>query len=214
MIITASNFGLVCKRQEKTQPDNLIKQLRGYHAIPNTQSLQYGRRHEARARRAYVRHHMDTCSGNIHVKDMGVHVSTQYPYLGASVDGLISCSVCGVGVLEIKCPYGRKQDKWRQKTPLECAENQTFCCQLVGPNKLSLKSNHNYYYQVIGQLAVLNLKWANFFVWTKKGTAVERIMFDCQQWETMLYKLKDFYSRNFVAELHTERVKRGKVLYP
>ena len=30
---------------------------------------------------------------------------TAYPFLGASPDGLVCCSCCGKGLLEIKCPY-------------------------------------------------------------------------------------------------------------
>ncbi|XP_033762292.1 uncharacterized protein LOC117343858 [Pecten maximus] len=214
-LLTASNFGMVCRRQEKTPADNLIKQLRGYKPIPEgVPSLQHGRRYENTARRAYIKEHVTKCSGEVEVKDMGVYVSQQFPFLGASVDGLITCSVCGSGALEIKCPYGKNSDKWRHKTPTECAKNKSFCCEFNLSGELSLKHNHQYYYQVIGQMAVLELTWADFVIWTKKGISVERITFDENFWQSnMLFKLKDFYCHDFVAELFTERVKRGFHLY-
>ena len=45
------------------------------------------------------------------VVDAGLFLSSTYPYLGASPDGIVSCSCCGGGCLESKCPYcvtGRK----------------------------------------------------------------------------------------------------------
>ena len=106
-LITASNFGMVCRRKVTTPPDNLIKQMRGYSNIPNNiPSVQHGRRFENTARRAYAKNHLSKCN-HVEVKDTGVMISTQFPFLGASVDGLVVCSICGTGALEIKCPYGK-----------------------------------------------------------------------------------------------------------
>ena len=38
---------------------------------------------------------------NFQVRDSGLIISTQHPYLGASPDGIISCDCCGIGVNEI-----------------------------------------------------------------------------------------------------------------
>ena len=38
------------------------------------------------------------------VEATGLHIKPEYPHLGASPDGLTSCSCCGDGILEIKCP--------------------------------------------------------------------------------------------------------------
>lgn len=129
-------------------------------------------------------------------------------------NGVISCSKCGVGILEIKCSYGKGTDKWRNKEPEECSSNKNFFAELSDTGKLLLKRTHNYYYQVIGQLAALEIKWADFTIWTKKGLSIERIDFDAQFWETNFFlKLKYFYSHFLTAELFTERVKRGLKLY-
>ena len=34
-----------------------------------------------------------------------LQVSPKYPHLGASPDGLLTCTCCGDGLLEMKCPY-------------------------------------------------------------------------------------------------------------
>lgn len=84
-------------------------------------------------------------------------------------DGVISCSKCGVGILEIKCLYGKGTAKWRNKEPEECSSNKNFFAELSDTGKLLLKRTHNYFYQVIGQLAVLKIKWADFTIWTNEG---------------------------------------------
>ena len=46
----------------------------------------------------------------------GLLVSTKYPFLGATPDGLLSCSCCGTGLLEVKCPH-----KYRDSDPHDIA---------------------------------------------------------------------------------------------
>ena len=43
-----------------------------------------------------------------HPAELTVH--PDYPHLGASPDGLISCSCCGDGLVEIKCPYKHRDE--------------------------------------------------------------------------------------------------------
>ena len=52
----------------------------------------------------------------------GLHVDVQYPYMGASPDGIINCECCGKGVLEIKCPFCVKNE-----TIDDATNNKTFC---------------------------------------------------------------------------------------
>lgn len=176
--------------------------------------MHHGRKYEAKARRCYAEQNHTKYGGNVSVKNVGLIISSQFPFLGSSVDGVISCLKCGVGILEIKCPYRKGTDKWRNKEPEECSSNKNFFAEFSDTGKLMLKRTHNYYYQVIGQLAVLELKWADFTIWTKKGMSVERIDFDRGFWETeMFFKLKYFYTHFVIAELFSDRVKRGVKLY-
>ena len=39
------------------------------------------------------------------VESTGLHINPKYPHLRASPDGPTSCTCCGDGILEIKCPY-------------------------------------------------------------------------------------------------------------
>ena len=139
-------------------------------------------------------------------ENTGLTVSKEHPYLGASLDGFVQCSKCGTGGLEIKCPY-----KWRGKHPSRITDPM-FCSSLVN-GKMTLKHQHNYYFQVMGQLGVCELDWADFYIWTKEGSCVERIYFNSDVWSTiMLPKLTSFYTNCFVPELYACRVKRGQPL--
>lgn len=209
LIITASNFGSIIKQRTSTRPDNLIARLRGYKSVPPTRAVVHGRTREPEARRDYVKNHIATCGGRVEVRaNIRLHVDLEHPFLGASLDGLVTCSKCGTGALEIKCPY-----KWRHTDP-GSIKDQQFCSAYVD-GTLKLKRAHNYFYQVMGQMGVAQLSWADFFIWTPKGRCVERIYFDENVWLTeMVPSLTKFYTENFVAELFTRRVERGKPLYP
>ena len=135
-------------------------------------------------------------------------MNSKYPYSGASVDGIVSCPKCDDGIVEIKCPY-----KWQHNSPIDACQDAGFCCENVN-DQLLLKSNHHYYYQVMGQMAITELQWADFVIWTRRGISVQKIKFCGQTWGYMQEKLHAFYLYAFVPEVFTTRVKTNKALYP
>ena len=48
---------------------------------------------------------MQSSHENFTVEITGLHVDVEKPFLGASPDGLTTCSCHGQGLVEIKCPY-------------------------------------------------------------------------------------------------------------
>ena len=149
---------------------------------------------------------------NCRVEEFGLMIHPKYSFLGASPDAIVSCSKCGTGIVEVKCPYGKKENLYRKLDPVACAKVPGFCCHVIN-DKVTLKTGHDYHYQVMGLLGVTGHKWADFVVWTTKGTAVQRIHFDSVMWAEMLEKLKNFYTDAMIPELFTRRVKRGQSLY-
>lgn len=69
----------------------------------------------------------------------GLHVNTKYSF--SCADGLIECKVCGTGLMEMKRPYLKKENKWRNMTPTECTQDSSFCCTISDLSTLSLKSH-------------------------------------------------------------------------
>ena len=74
---------------------------------------------------------------------------------------------------------------------------------------LRLKKTHAYFYQVQGQLAVMNLPWCDFVLWTPKELHVERIQADPAFWREVLPKLEKFYDTALLPELASPRYPHG-----
>jgi len=204
--ITSSNFGLVCKKKSDTTPEATLKTVMGYREF-KTPATEWGKSHEPAARRIYIREIKST-HNDVHVAIPGLVVNPELPYLGSSPDGFVTCEHCSdkEGLLEIKCPY-----KYRNMSPTDAAKDSKFCSKVVD-GKLKLKVDHNYYYQVQGQLGISKRIWCDFYIWTLQGTSVQRIYFNESFWSDMLKKLKEFYRQFVVPELFSNRVKRGKAL--
>ncbi|XP_062609018.1 uncharacterized protein LOC134270786 [Saccostrea cucullata] len=200
--LTSSNFGTICKMKLGTDPKNLLKCLLYDVSFPSNKFTKWGIEHEPAARRFYCRRYPSYM-----VSQSGLIISPKYPHLGSSPDGIVTLPSGESGLLEIKCPAS---DKWRTHSPVECALDHEFCCTLDENQNLKLKTNHNYYFQVQGQMAICNKPWCDFVIWTLKPPfSVERIYFDQSFWLKCLDKLNDFYIKNMLPELFTQRLLRS-----
>ena len=88
--------------------------------------MAYGRKSESKALKSYSQFHIGICNKLVDVESKGLQVNSKHPFLGASVDGIVECPLCGVGVIEIKCPF-----KWRNSTPIDCCKDSSFYCENV-----------------------------------------------------------------------------------
>ncbi|XP_056008508.1 uncharacterized protein LOC130051168 [Ostrea edulis] len=205
--VTSSNFGQICKMRETTGSENVVKSIMNYNSF-KSDATHWGNTHEAAARRMYLyrakKHHP-----SLHVEECGLLTNPSYPYLGTSPDGLLHCPHCkeSCGTLEIKCPY-----KYRTLSPSEAASQKDFFCELLD-GKVTLKRNHNYYYQIQGQLAISGRKWCDFVVWTLIDHSVERIYYHDLFWNEVVIKLEKFYKYAVIPELFSSRVRRSKCLF-
>ena len=119
-------------------------------------------------------------------------INPSYPTLGASPDGIISCDCCGIGTLEIKCPYCS-----RNSTP---TDNDNLKCLEHNGEILKLKEDNAYFFQVQAQLHICNLEFGDFVVWTPKGIHIERI-YPCDFFESTVNKVEEFYKQAVMPEL-------------
>ena len=149
--ITASKMKAVCATDPSHPSQSLLSQICYPHLKKfTTPATTWGCEHEAVARLAYIEM-MKPMHTNFQYRNSGFVVSTEYPYIGASPDGVVQCDCCGCGVLEIKCPYCV-----RESTPDEAP--------YLNNGKLSEK--HEYYYQVQTQLLVCSANYADFVIAT------------------------------------------------
>ena len=64
----------------------------------------YGCKHETEARQEYE-YQMQAIHKSFSVTNSGLVLHPMYPFMGVSPDGLVNCSCCSNGLVEIKCPY-------------------------------------------------------------------------------------------------------------
>ena len=187
--ITASKFHAV-RFTSLTSPsisliNSIMKKQNISSKIP---ALQWGINNEDVARDAYLTATKDSHVG-LQCTQSGLHVNTDYPHLGASPDGIITCECCGEGLLEIKCPY-----KYRDVDPNNITDQSFYLKRNEQGEIVGLSHGHEYYYQVQGQLALCVKDFCDFVCWTPKGIYVERILRD----KPFFDELKLFLDNYFV----------------
>ena len=128
----------------------------------------------------------------------GLHLLAEKSYLGASPDGLVLCSsvdtLCN-GCLEIKCPYyieGCVSVEFAPKTIAEKFGNKFFMRSKVD-GSLYLPHDHVYCAQVQGQMAILEVEWCDFVVFSGGEMVVDLILAEVEYWNNLSEKLDGFY---------------------
>nr|XP_033339075.1 uncharacterized protein LOC117227708 [Megalopta genalis] len=92
-LLTASNFGKVCRRRKTTKCGNLVKSLL-YPNILQLPAIEYGRQCENIAREQLAKEE------DVEIRKCGLFIDAEIPFLGATPDGIIDDD----GIVEIKCP--------------------------------------------------------------------------------------------------------------
>lgn len=179
--ITASNFGKICKRRTNTPAHKLINSLL-YKPFSGNKATMYGRENEEVALKYFEE------TTQLRASACGIYIGGEEEFfLGATPDGIINGEDA---LLEIKCPFVSRAIsigegvQLKKIKYLECVDNI-----------LKLKRNHDYYYQIQGQLQLANKNKCYFLVWSPVGTPhIEIIERDCEFWNTKMYpKLKTFF---------------------
>ena len=156
--LTASLFGDICKTSITNPSKSLIQSILERKDLSKMPAVKWGIDHESEARDAYITA-MQEKHQSFEFQMAGLYINPLSPHLGASPDGLVSCSCCsGSGVLEIKCPFSVKDSAPTSALYVELKEGATL-----------LSRKHKYYYQIQGQLAVLERDYCDFVCWTPQA---------------------------------------------
>lgn len=119
--VTASRLYRVLHTKQLEPSVSLLKSI-CYPASTKfySKACAYGCQHEDKARSTYaeimVQSHLSFA-----IKQCGLLLDPTNPFIGASPDGVVQCSCCGTGVLEIKCPYSCKEMPFDER-----AQEQSF----------------------------------------------------------------------------------------
>ena len=202
--ITASNFGRVFKWVNNTGKLMNADPTKVTMAIctPSTMqtvSMKHGVACERFAKEQYI---INQCKSHkkFIATDCGLILHKDAPYLGASPDLRISCECHEPGICEIKCPY-----TVRDAVPT----HENVDCLMKNENVSRLNCNHNYYFQIQGQMAITDTKYCDFFIYTTRGYYLERVLFDRELWQKMFSDLSLFWRSNVAPFMLTQAKEMG-----
>ncbi|XP_035689579.1 uncharacterized protein LOC118424879 [Branchiostoma floridae] len=193
--ITASNLKAACH----SNPDKPSKSVVMGVCYPQTQRFvspftNWGQLHESTALKVYEERMIDNHEG-FQTYESGLHINNDWPYLGATPDGLVECKCCGKGVCEMKCPFTAKD-----LLPTDLANTRNFCLKKTN-DIVHLDRSHAYYYQVQAQMFICDVEYCDFVVWTKKGVFIERILPNAEFWDSATLKSKEFFDKAILPEI-------------
>ena len=189
--LTASNFGLIVKRQRNHS--TLAKQiLYKKNSCLSVAAVMWGQQHETDALNSYKK----SLKPGQCLKEAGIFVSC-CGVLGATPDGVVCNGNKTIKLVEVKCPF-----KARHGIVREMCNDNSFYCSLDSNLKPMLKRTHQYFFQVQGQMAVTNINSCDFVVWTPTEFTVETIPFDAKFWKEICYpSLRNFFFNFILPEI-------------
>lgn len=166
-------------------------------------SMTYGKNNEDAAFQQYVK---QNTRGETVIKS-GFWVNPNFPELGCSPDGLIMEGSYLKGILEIKCPIilEHLSPYDIEQLPLKQSRNQCYTMENGVPR---LKRTHKYYFQIQMQMAVCDVGFCDFAIFSPKGMSVERIVRDSIFWQGLLPRLQQFHRNVMLPEYLEMRVPR------
>ena len=194
--ITASRFGRVMSAKSKDSLSNLCKQIKQGDGGSDWRppACRMGLEEEANAKAAYLKYQRDVNGVIATIREVGLCVPNCCRSIGASPDGIVYTPLCLIPhILEIKCLF--------DKTPLprsilQIAKDRgsRFYCSIDQAGELQLKKTHNYYYQVLGEMATTGLLTADFVIYHPRTEEIKviRVLYDDDDWKQLRMKLDDF----------------------
>ena len=191
--LTSSQFGRICKATSRTDKAKLALTFLSMKKVI-APSLQHGLKYEPIA----VTKYEDLTS--VETKQCGLFVYPAQSFLASSPDRLVDDNV----VVEVKCPFVSKDKKITTVT----VPYLKLC-----NDELVLDQNHDYHYQVQGQLLCSGRQYCDFVVFTLEDVKVMRIQRDDKFITSMVSKLKEFFMEYFRTALLNQFLYRSSDKY-
>ncbi|XP_075744414.1 uncharacterized protein LOC119159810 [Rhipicephalus microplus] len=181
-----SNFGSVLMRSHWSNKG--LGHLTSAKDLSRVPAVRYGIANEARALQRYQNVFRHT-GRDVELQSVGLFVDPEQPWLGASPDAIVYDPVEDPpwGCVEIKCLYSLKDAD--EGELLSC---QDICVSFDSWNNPALKQTHPYFAQVMGQMAITKLQWADFVMYDENYICVQRVQFDKKVWHEIKAKLDKF----------------------
>ena len=200
--VTSSNVGTIAKRRSTTKVGPLVHQLL-YSSFRGNRATSWGLLQEEDTEKQYREYMKEQCADFKVNGSCGLYVSTQYPWLAATPDGLVHdpSITPSRGLVEYKNPH-----TCRNSTIIEAMRNKMIKFLTIINDKVSLKRLHQYYYQVQTAMLCTETKWCDFVVRTSIDfQLVERIRLDKEFCSSFIIKVQEFYFNSILPEITVKR---------
>lgn len=200
--VTASNFYRVytkvesLRRKPNTDCSKLVESLLNPPNIGHLPQISRGVQLEQTAVEKLRALLLQQGHSNVNIRECGLFIHPQQPYMGASPDGICSCDCCGDRLVEIKCPT-------RDIGSLPYLERKN--------GKVALKRKSLYYGQVQGQMMVTDIKETYFFVFNDESYAIDSINIDEQFCEQLSSNIALFFTQYLAPQLIIGSSKKRKL---
>ena len=169
-----------------TRMQLIRRMVREAHGLDNefngNIATEYGSLHEPLAQMEFVTKH------GYAVHEVGFYVHPDYSWIGASPDGIFENNMGEQCILEIKCPFGLRND--------------------LTPQFKTIEQQPHYYAQLQLEMACTGLKQTYFYQWSQHGDTLEIVPFNKLWFNDAVIKLFAFY------ELYLHELKNKKHLEP
>ncbi|CAD6216492.1 GSCOCG00011337001-RA-CDS, partial [Cotesia congregata] len=198
-MITASHFGLICRKKPQTSCAGIVKQILYSRSLGNVDSVNYGKDNEKQALKDLA---VKLGINHDRIKPCGLFIDQHIEYLGATSDGIIDDDY----IVEIKCLASIRHLSPDEALKIDNKNIKT----IFNKNKTSLNKNHHYYYQVQGQLHITNKKYCYFTIWIPYGVKYNLVEKDDDFWKTSMENyLTQFYTECVLPEIIDSRFTRN-----
>ena len=180
---------------EKIDLEPLFAKIAGKSHVPSDlPALKYGRSMEGDAANCFEEIFKLT-HRNVKVRECGLILCEEMPFVGGSPDRIIECDCCGKACLEIKCPYSiRHLAPHHPEASLSYMNRES--------NVLTLKKTHKYFTQCQIQMVAAKVTKSYFFVWTVHGNIMQQIDIDQTFWSILKSDLNEFYVNLYLPSIY------------
>lgn len=197
--ITASTFGKIMKRKSPPTPA-FVRAICNPRDISNLPFVKYGRENEGRVADLYVKKMHEEGNTGLRIAEVGLCVNPALPHLGASLDRAVFDPLSNdkFGGSEIKtCPKAGSLGL----SVADTVGHPSFAANhflVLNDGQIVLNTNHEYYYQIQGQLGLSMLPWIDFVAHSGIGDIFkQRVYPNKDLWsKAMLPKLNSFFFNN------------------
>ncbi|XP_078610518.1 uncharacterized protein LOC144881370 [Branchiostoma floridae x Branchiostoma japonicum] len=186
-----------------SNPTTAVRKVMQYDCkdLSQVPAIQWGMKQEEKARQQYLEATLCICK-DVKLEEVGLILYKDFPFIGASPDGMRQCSCHGRTVIEIKCPY-----KYRDIYPAAdlCLSDANYCLD----KDCKLKTGHRYYTQVQTHMLVTGVSTCDFVVWTNAGMVVVNVSRDQSLLNVMLSTCVQFVNSSLIPEILTHKLQCG-----